>query len=276
MTETTTLGTANEVVEETLEVVSSRVIIAFREPSLIQAVAEELGESSVSGEVQLIAPESTLKTIRDDFRAAGMVADRVDEERLTIRASETQEFDSFVASESEFTPFLRARQSGDSSTDFVAIHSDDTEPAAEFWEHATALWDSTSDFNFRLPPLSTALDKIESTVGDGVRQDLERVVSAEESPPLPEGALDKDEAILLLAARNECVHYDVGVWGQETGFASKATFSRKKSGLEDAGVVETEKVPVDVGRPRQRLLLESGLEELGAIELLETVESSLD
>ncbi|WP_256370423.1 DUF5821 family protein [Halorubrum sp. SD690R] len=36
--------------------------------------------------------------------------------------------------------------------------------------------------------------------------------------------------------------------------ASKATFSRAKSALEDAGLIETEKVPLDIGRPRLRLI----------------------
>ncbi|MFW6153464.1 MAG: hypothetical protein ACOC42_03805, partial [Halobacteriota archaeon] len=47
--------------------------------------------------------------------------------------------------------------------------------------------------------------------------------------------------------------YDVSKWGEDIGLASKATFSRKKSELEDAGVIDTEKEYIDVGRPRLRL-----------------------
>uniref|UniRef100_UPI001E507812 transcriptional regulator TbsP domain-containing protein n=1 Tax=Halegenticoccus soli TaxID=1985678 RepID=UPI001E507812 len=36
---------------------------------------------------------------------------------------------------------------------------------------------------------------------------------------------------------------------------SKATFSRTKTRLEDMGLIDTEKVPIDVGRPRLRLKL---------------------
>jgi predicted transcriptional regulator len=39
------------------------------------------------------------------------------------------------------------------------------------------------------------------------------------------------------------------------GIASKATFSRTKTKLEDMGLIGTEKVPIDVGRPRLRLKL---------------------
>ena len=60
---------------------------------------------------------------------------------------------------------------------------------------------------------------------------------------------------LLVAARNEVLLYDISKWGEDVGIASKATFSRTKSRLEDAGVITTEKVPIDVGRPRLRLQL---------------------
>ena len=50
--------------------------------------------------------------------------------------------------------------------------------------------------------------------------------------------------------------------------ASKATFSRTKTRLEERGLIETEKVPIDVGRPRLRLLLgEERLREADAEEL---------
>ena len=42
--------------------------------------------------------------------------------------------------------------------------------------------------------------------------------------------------------------------GRNAGIASKATFSRAKSALEDADLIETEKVPLDIGRPRLRLM----------------------
>jgi predicted transcriptional regulator len=49
--------------------------------------------------------------------------------------------------------------------------------------------------------------------------------------------------------------YDLSKWGEDVGVASKATFSRVKTNLEEQGLLDTEKVPIDVGRPRLRLLL---------------------
>ena len=60
---------------------------------------------------------------------------------------------------------------------------------------------------------------------------------------------------LLVAAKNEALLYDISKWGEDVGIASKATFSRTKTKLEDMGLLDTEKVPIDVGRPRLRLML---------------------
>ncbi|PWG73380.1 hypothetical protein DF186_23370, partial [Enterococcus hirae] len=60
---------------------------------------------------------------------------------------------------------------------------------------------------------------------------------------------------LLVAAKNDVLLYDISKWGEDVGIASKATFSRTKTKLEDMGLIDTEKVPIDVGRPRLRLKL---------------------
>ena len=60
---------------------------------------------------------------------------------------------------------------------------------------------------------------------------------------------------LLVAAKNEELLYEISKWGEEVGIASKVTFSRTKTMLEERGLIDTEKVPIEVGRPRLRLLL---------------------
>ncbi|PHQ46924.1 hypothetical protein DJ68_04650, partial [Halorubrum sp. C3] len=73
---------------------------------------------------------------------------------------------------------------------------------------------------------------------------------------------------LLVAAKNDVLLYDISKWGEDVGIASKATFSRTKTRLEDLGVIDTEKVPIDVGRPRLRLKLgDERLEGVDAAEL---------
>ena len=69
--------------------------------------------------------------------------------------------------------------------------------------------------------------------------------------------------------------YDISRWGEDVGVASKATFSRAKSRLEDAALIRTEKVPIDVGRPRLRLTLPAEYDALDDIALVEAAVESL-
>jgi predicted transcriptional regulator len=86
--------------------------------------------------------------------------------------------------------------------------------------------------------------------------------------------LDEVEVNLLVAAKHEQLLYDISRWGEDAGVASKATFSRTKNHLEEKGLIETEKIPIDVGRPRLRLLLgDERLREAEAEELASVAQS---
>ena len=80
---------------------------------------------------------------------------------------------------------------------------------------------------------------------------------------------------LLAGARHSELLSEISKWGEDVGLASKATFSRSKSDLEDVGIVETEKVPIDVGRPRLRLRLVEDLRGAPIPELVTTARDSL-
>ena len=79
-----------------------------------------------------------------------------------------------------------------------------------------------------------------------------------------------------MAARNEVLLYDISRWGEDVGIASKATFSRTKTRLEDHDLIDTEKVPIDVGRPRLRLQLgQQRLRDADPAEFLAIVQDEL-
>ena len=89
-----------------------------------------------------------------------------------------------------------------------------------------------------------------------------------------ESELDEVGLSLLMAAEHGQLLYDISRWGEDTGVASKATFSRTKTRLEERGLIDTEKVPIDVGRPRLRLLLgDERLREADAEELTSAAQS---
>jgi len=88
--------------------------------------------------------------------------------------------------------------------------------------------------------------------------------------------LDEVTISLLVAARNGELLYDISEVGRDIGLAARATFSRTKTTLEDMGLIDTEKVPIDVGRPRLRLMLgDERLEDASTDELASVAQSLL-
>lgn len=67
-----------------------------------------------------------------------------------------------------------------------------------------------------------------------------------------EDGFDEVVVSLLAAAKHGQLLYDISKLGEDVDVASKATFSRTKTTLEERGLIATEKVPIDVGRPRLR------------------------
>jgi len=107
-----------------------------------------------------------------------------------------------------------------------------------------------------------------------VATDFDRALSAvEEYDGAP---VDEVAAALLVAAKHDQLLYDISQWGEEVGLASKATFSRTKNRLEETDILDTNKVPIDVGRPRLRLTLgPDGLAEATPEAVVETAADRL-
>jgi len=88
--------------------------------------------------------------------------------------------------------------------------------------------------------------------------------------------LDEVTISLLVAARNGELLYDISKWGEDIGLAARRPSPRTKTTLEDMGLIDTEKVPIDVGRPRLRLMLgDERLEDASTDELASVAQSLL-
>ncbi len=92
-----------------------------------------------------------------------------------------------------------------------------------------------------------------NTIQDFIK--LSKLLSDHKYTVLKPNAIDMVAVLLLAAAINEELFFDVVVWGEHTRLASKATFSRRKDFLENLGVIYEENVRAPFGRPRIRLKL---------------------
>src|SRR5512147_2775838 len=92
-----------------------------------------------------------------------------------------------------------------------------------------------------------------NTIQDFIK--LSKLLSDNRYTGLKPNTLDLVAVLLLAAAINEELLFDVVARGQHTQLASKATFSRRKDSLEGIGVIYEENVRAPYGRPKIRLRL---------------------
>jgi len=211
--------------------------------------------------VRLLAPKDPLKAAVADFIVAGHAADLVAAETLSIRVlAETPKASLVVADDA----VVSLVEGGDS---VGGLTTDDETFVGEVRDHYEAVWAANDEFTLRTPPLSRVRETLAADLGEGTAADFDAVLDSLSVAKGDGEGLDEVTIALLVAARNGELLYDVSKWGEDVGLASKATFSRKKTQLEDSGLIDTEKVPIDVGRPRLRLRLADGLADADPADL---------
>ena len=197
--------------------------------------------------VRLLADERTLKDVLDDFIVASNAADLVDDGVLEIRTQEAAPQNALAITDDAVVALVEA---GDR---FAGLGTQDESFAGVAREAYTAEWEAAEPFGLRTPALSVVTETLESDIGPTAEADFSDILNSLETARGDGDGLDEVTISLLVAARNEALLYDISKWGEDVGIASKATFSRTKTRLEDMGLIDTEKVPIDVGRPRLRL-----------------------
>jgi hypothetical protein len=199
--------------------------------------------------VRVVADESLLKGVVDDFIVASNAADLVDDGVLSLRTGVDPAENALVVTRDAVLALVTT---GDR---VAALATDDEEFVGSAYESYTTMWEEAPAFTLRTPSISVVRESLAAEVSEGIRDDFDTVLSSLQTARGDGQGLDEVTISLLVAAKNDVLLYDISKWGEDIGIASKATFSRTKTKLEDMGLIDTEKVPIDVGRPRLRLKL---------------------
>jgi hypothetical protein len=220
--------------------------------------------------VRMLADERALKDVMDDFLVASTAADLIEADQLSLRVLEDVPNHSIAVTPEMVHAIVELddRASG--------LGADDGDFVEEAYEQYSSQWSNADAYSLRTPPLSRVQTTLEADIGPETATDFDSVLSSLTTARGDGDGLDEVTISLLVAARNGELLYDISKWGEDIGLASKATFSRTKTKLEDMGLIDTEKVPIDVGRPRLRLLLgDERLEDADADELATVAQSIL-
>jgi hypothetical protein len=200
-------------------------------------------------DIQVLASPDVLKTATDDFILASQIADLIEDETLALRTTTDISRNSLLVSDNQVITVVPLDDR------LASLSSEDDDFVENVRTTFIDEWETSSNFNLRTPPLSRVKETLSEEFGDEVEDDFMAVLESVDTVPGEEDELDEVTIALLVGAKNNELLYDISKWGEDTGVASKATFSRTKTRLEDRDIIKTEKVPIEVGRPRLRLLL---------------------
>jgi hypothetical protein len=253
-------GSFEEVLETVFESTDALLLV---DPTgeTVEALTTVTSTVATPPSVRVLTEAAVLKNVMDDFVVASNAADHIESGTLSVRTG-TGAANALVLTDEAVWALVGADDHvaalGTDADDFVAAARDTYE----------SQWERAEPFSLRTPPLSLVRETLGEDIGQDTRADFDATLDALQSAREATGEFDEVMLTLLVAARNDVLLYDISKWGEDVGIASKATFSRTKTTLEEEELIRTEKVPIDVGRPRLRLKLnEDRFEEATPAEL---------
>ncbi|WP_089385214.1 transcriptional regulator TbsP [Halorubrum vacuolatum] len=238
-------------VEEMIDAASAEaddgLLVVDPSPETVVSIIEAGSKGDGLPATSVLADRRALKGVMDDFLIASKAADLIDAGALTLRIqSNDAENSLFISTERVLA--LVGTDGG-----LTALASDDDDFVSEVSRTYHGAFEDAAEYPLRTPPLTRVRETMAAELGEATRDDFDRMLGSLGTVGGNGDGLDEVTASLLVAAKNDVLLYDVSKWGEDVGIASKATFSRTKTRLEDLGLIDTEKVPIDVGRPRLRL-----------------------
>jgi len=203
---------------------------------------------------EVVIPEGKARDVRLDFPLNARISELVAQDKLSIYASEVTPLPTIILDGSQVYTLVqlgRIEQFAESTDEDLQ-----TKLNAEF----VRITESADMVNPDILAWSELLGQLEEIVDADTKHEFERLIEAARIENL--NALDDISVAIVAAAHSGALLNDLSTWAEEVGLASAATFSRRKKNLEDAGIIYTEKVPIEIGRPKQRLKLSNTVSEV--------------
>jgi hypothetical protein len=262
--------TDREVLRAGLDGVTGDVLLVNPTAETLDAAVEMYREDDSLPPLKVFADSQPLKTLTDDFIVASGIADLVAADLFEVRTLGSVPRHSLLLTDDSLLSFVQGTSA------VAGLRTADDSFVSELYDEYSDRWAEAEAFSLRTPPLSHVRNTLEEDIGAPAVEDFDRILDSLDAAIGDGEGLDEVTISLLVAANNGELLYDISRWGEDIRLASKATFSRNKNLLEEAGLIDTEKVPIDIGRPRLRLLLgDSSLEGASIAEVAEEAEQRL-
>lgn len=238
----------DKIIESTLDRADDELLMVHpSNDAITEFIQVATGYDGTLPTVHLLADERTLKSVLEDFIVASNAADLVDDGILEIRTTDGTQENSLLITEDSVVALV------DAGTSTGGLTTDNEEFIQAAFASYNESWERAEPYSLRTPAISRVRQTLHDEISPEAEEDFTNILNSLETARGDGDGLDEVTISLLVAAKNEVLLYDISRWGEDVGIASKATFSRTKTKLEDMGIIDTEKVPIDVGRPRLRL-----------------------
>lgn len=252
MVQSDVLGESNrEVLRAGLDGCTGAPLLVNPTRETMRDLVEMYRDSNDLPQLQVLADKEPLKELTDDFIVASAIADLIHDGVFEVKTLSTVPRHSLLLTEEFLLSFVQTETVAGLTTTDESFVSSTYDEYAQHWEDA-------AEFSLRTPPLSNIRETLEADISAAAVADFDRILASLDTARGDGEGLDEVTISLLVAANNGELLYDISRWGEDIRLASKATFSRNKNLLEEEGLIETEKVPIDIGRPRLRLVLANG------------------
>jgi hypothetical protein len=197
--------------------------------------------------VRLLLDERDVETAFSQFRRAALTADLTASGLLSIRTVESLAQRVTLTDSAAYAHVTL----GD------GLHSLDARDESfrgSLREEYTRRWEAAARFDPDVPAQSRLLATFAEQFPDAGGT-LAAILGSDDAIPRS-GEFDPITAVVLAAARHELQTLEVSDWAEGIGLSSRTEISRVTSRLSNRGIVETDRVPHGVGRPRQKLVLD--------------------
>lgn len=261
-------SSSNDLYQTSLSKTTGDVIAVNPSEEQAEALVTVVDQLQEPPTVRILMQESVAKWLRDDFVLASTAADAIAAGNLSLRIDSSLHGNTLMVTTEAVAAIVSA---GDWVARLVTNDEEFVESTRAKW---TEEWDSAAEFSLRTPPRSVIYSSLAEEIGEEVDADFQVMFNSIDTTRDTD-LIDGVAMNLLAAAKHGVQLYDISTWGEDIGVASRATFSRKKNRLEDNDLLTTEKIPIDVGRPRMRLLLGDELQGVEADELIERAKNLL-
>lgn len=224
----------------------------------LDALVAVLSEIESAPRVCVLTDGTVLRNLRQRFTAASRAAEVIESDALALRTFATDDITALernllITDERALVMLVAAESAGTLTTD-----SNDEAFVEGLYERFRHAFEASDPFDLRTPGRKRISKTLTETFGPEVKATFSELVGEEidgtDDTDPNERVTEPVRAAVLAAASHRETLYDISNWGEEVGLASRATFSRMKRHLEEEGLIDTEKVPIDVGRPRLRLM----------------------